>query len=125
MTSWTSAELTGIGKADELQIASRRGDGTLRKPVTIWVVRVANDLYVRAVNGRTGLWFRHAQERHEGQIQAGGIDKDVTLLEVEADAALEEQIDAVYRSKYGYFASGVTDITSAAARAATIKLLPR
>ena len=125
MTTWTSKELNGIGKADELRIASRRADGTLRKPVTIWVVRVADDLYVRAVNGRTSLWFRHAQERHEGQIQAGGIAKDVTLVEVEADAALEEQIDAVYRSKYGYFASGVTDITSAAARAATIKLLPR
>ena len=125
MTTWTGEELTRIGKADELRIASLRGDGTLRNPVTIWVVRLGDDLYVRAVNGRTGLWFRLAQERHEGHIQAGGVNRDVTFVEVDADPALDDQIDAAYRSKYGYSPSGVSHITSAAARAATIKLVPR
>ena len=31
MTTWTSDELTRIGAADELEIASVRDDGTLRK----------------------------------------------------------------------------------------------
>lgn len=35
MTAWTSEELSKIGNAEELQIASLRADGTLRKPVTI------------------------------------------------------------------------------------------
>ena len=48
MTTWTSDELDKIGSAEELQIASLRRDGTLRKPVTIWVVRVGDDLYVRS-----------------------------------------------------------------------------
>ena len=39
MTAWTSDELTRIGSAEELQIASRRGDGSLARPRTIWVVR--------------------------------------------------------------------------------------
>jgi hypothetical protein len=52
MTTWTSDELTRIGAADELEIASLRDDGTLRKPVTIWVVRLGDDLYVRSVKGR-------------------------------------------------------------------------
>jgi len=33
MTTWTSEELDTIGRADELQIAPLRGDGTLRKGV--------------------------------------------------------------------------------------------
>ena len=58
MIQWTSDELNKIGAAEELQIASLRQDGTLRKPVIIWVVRVDDDLYVRCVNGRLGAWFR-------------------------------------------------------------------
>jgi hypothetical protein len=51
MSAWTSEELTGIGTATELQIASRRRDGTLRSPRTIWVVRLGDDLYVRSMYG--------------------------------------------------------------------------
>lgn len=40
MTTWTSDELKKVGTAEELEIASIRRDGTLRRPVTIWVVRV-------------------------------------------------------------------------------------
>jgi hypothetical protein len=36
MTTWTNDELTRIGTADELQISSARGDGTLGNPRTIW-----------------------------------------------------------------------------------------
>ena len=72
MTAWTKDELNRIGSADELLISSRRGDGTLRKPVIIWVVRVGDELYVRCVNGRQGAWFRGALTRHEGRIKAGG-----------------------------------------------------
>jgi hypothetical protein len=39
MTAWTSDELGKIAAAEELEIASVRRDGTLRNPVTIWVVR--------------------------------------------------------------------------------------
>jgi hypothetical protein len=63
MTTWTSDELNKIGKAEELQIASLRRDGTLRKHVIIWVVRVGDDLYVRSVYGRTSAWFRGTQVR--------------------------------------------------------------
>jgi hypothetical protein len=124
MTTWTSNELTKIGAAEELEIRSLRGDGTLRKPVTIWAVRVGDDLYVRAVNGRTGAWFRGAQARHQGHIQAGGVDKDVTFVET-ADAAINDEIDAAYRTKYRRYAASIVDsIVSPEARAATIRLVP-
>jgi hypothetical protein len=63
MTTWTSNELNKIGTAEELEIAPIRSDGTWRKPVTIWVVRVGDDLYIRSYRGRGGAWFRGAQER--------------------------------------------------------------
>jgi Uncharacterized protein conserved in bacteria (DUF2255) len=77
MSTWTSDELDRIGGAEELEIASLRRDGTLRRPVTIWVVRHGDDLVVRSVHGRTSSWFRGVQVCHEGHIQAGGVDKDV------------------------------------------------
>ncbi len=124
MTTWTSDELTKIGKAEELEIASLRRDGTLRSPVTIWVVRHGDDLYVRSVNGRTAAWFRGTQVRHEGHIRAGGVDKDVTF--VEADPDVNDQIDSTYRTKYRrYAASIISHIVSPEARSATIKLVPR
>ena len=123
MTAWTSDELNKIGAAEELKIASVRRDGTRRNPVTIWVVRRGDDLYVRSVNGRTGVWFRGAQVRHEGRIWAGGVEKAVTF--VDADPGLNEQIDAAYRTKYRrYAASIVGSIVSPKARSATIKLVP-
>ena len=125
MTTWTSEELNRIGKAEELQIASLRRDDTMRKPVTIWVVRVGDDLYVRSVNGRTSGWFRGVQTRHEGHIRAGGVDKDVTFVE-EADDSVNEQIDNAYRTKYRRYAASIVNTTlTAEARAATIKLVPR
>ena len=125
MTTWTSDELNKIGKAEELQIASLRSDGTLRKLVTIWVVRLGDDLYVRSVNGRTSAWFRGTQTRHEGHIRAGSVDKDVTFVE-ETDAHVNEQIDDAYRTKYRRYTESIVNTTlTPEARAATIKLIPR
>ncbi len=124
MSSWTNDELNKIGAAEELLIASQRNDGTLRKQVIIWVVRVGDELYVRAVYGRTSAWFRGAQVRHQGAIQAGGVEKDVTFVE-EPDPEINQLVDAAYRAKYRrYAASIIESIVSAIARAATIKLVP-
>ena len=125
MTVWSSDELTKIGKAEELQIASLRTDDALRKPVTIWVVRVGDDLFVRSVHGRTSGWFRDVQTRYEGQIRAGGVVKDVSFVE-ESDNAIQEQIDAAYRAKYRRYAASIVNSTlTPNARSATIKLVPR
>jgi hypothetical protein len=125
MTAWTSNELDKIGTAEELQIASLRSDGTLRKQVIIWVVRIGDDLYVRSVNGRTSAWFRGVQARHEGHIQAGGVDKDVTFVE-QPDPGINDQVDAAFRTKYrDYDPQYVDPMVTPEARAATLKLLPR
>jgi hypothetical protein len=125
MTTWTRDELTKIGAADELELAPLRRDGTLRKPVTIWVVRHGDDLYVRSYKGLDAAWFRGTQVRHEGHVRAGGVEKDVAFVE-ETDPGINDQIDAVYCTKYRrYRARYVDPMVAPAARAATIKLVPR
>jgi hypothetical protein len=125
MTAWTGDELTKIGVTEELQIAALRADGTLRKPVTIWVVRLDDDLYVRSVHGRDSAWFHGVQVRFEGHIQAGGVDKDVTFVE-EAAPDINAQIDTAYRTKYRWYAASIIEsIISPEARSASIKLVPR
>ena len=125
MTAWTGDELDRIGTADELHIAPLRPDGTLRDPVTIWVVRHDDDLYVRSYRGPGGAWFRGAVARHAGRIQAGGVDKDVTFTE-EADPTMNDQIDAAYRAKYhDYSHTYVDPMVTPEARSTTLKLTPR
>jgi hypothetical protein len=124
MTRWTSDELAKIEQADELELASLRRDGTQRAPVTIWVVRDGNDLYVRSMHGPSGKWFRGTQTRHEGHIRAGGVDKDVAFDD--ADPAVSDRIDSAYRSKYRrYGANVVGSVVNPDSRASTIKLVPR
>lgn len=123
MTTWTSDELDKIGTADELTLASVRRDGTLRPPVTMWVVRDGDDLYVRSVNGRGSSWFRGAQTRHEAHIRAGGLEKDVRLVETDET---NDSVDAAYHAKYGSrYPTIVPSIVAPDARAATLELVPR
>lgn len=123
MTRWTSGELGKIGSAHELRLATRRPDGTLRNPVTIWVIRHGDDLYIRSYRGSGGSWYRHARERRDGRIHAGGVDKEVTFTDAGHD--LDEQIDAAYRAKYHRYPSYVDPMLSPQARGTTIKLEPR
>jgi hypothetical protein len=124
MTQWTNDQLEKVGKAEELQIASVRRDGTLRKPVTIWAVRHGDDLYVRSVRGRSGQWFRGTQERHEGRIRAGGVQQDVTFVNAGHD--VDDEVDAAYRAKYRRYAGSILNsVLTTEARSTTIKVVPR
>ena len=124
MNTWTKSELERIAKAEELEVATRRRAGTLRDPVTVWMVRVGDDLYVRSVKGRPGAWFRAAVASHQGHVKAGGVQRDVAF--VEANDAPNDEIDRAYRAKYGrYAASIVNTVLTPQARAATLRLVPR
>jgi hypothetical protein len=124
MTDWTREELEQIAAADELQLASEQPDGTLRKPVTIWVVRLGDDVYVRSVNGRTSHWFRGTEDLHQGHVRAGGVDKDVRFVEPAED--INDEIETAYRTKYQRYGAGLVDpLFTPDARAATLELVPR
>ncbi len=124
MAGWTDDELDRIDAQDELQIAGRRRDGSLRDPVIIWMVRDGDELYVRSVNGPDAAWHRGTRARHEGHVSAGGIEKDVAFEDVGGE--LEDRLDDAYRSKYRrYSENTLRRITSPEARSTTLRLTPR
>jgi hypothetical protein len=128
LPGWTQDELAQIGQADELELASLRRDGSLRDPVTMWVIRDGDQLYVRSMHGRSGAWFRGTQTRHEGHIRSAGIDKDVAFVDADAnaEAAVNDRIDQAYHSKYRQYGSDIIGgVVNPDSRASTIKLIPR
>lgn len=122
MSEWTVQDLATFGEPDEVTIETMRADGTLRKPVIVWIVRVGDELYVRSVNGRDAAWFRGMQSRHEGRIRAGNAAKDVSFEEVDGP---HEAIDAAYWDKYRRYPGIVPSIVKSEAQAATLRLDPR
>lgn len=126
MPGWAREELAAIGGADEMRVATVRGDGSLRKPLPVWVVRHGDDLYTRSVNGPDGAWFRAIRRRPEGHIRAGGVDAEVTFVDVDADVGIDDDLDQAYRCKYeDHWPTPVANITSPLARSTTMKMLPR
>ena len=123
MTDWTEDELARVGDAEELQIASRRADGTLRGYVTIWVVRAGDDLVVRSAYGSTNPWYRRATASGAGRIRAGGVEKDVGFASVAPDA--HAGIDAAYHAKYDRFGPAIVNtVVGEKAAESTIRLVP-
>jgi hypothetical protein len=123
MVDWNPTELERIASAREIEVSSLREDGALTKPVTIWAVRVDDELFVRSVRGDAGGWFKAAEARHEGRIEADSTAVDVAFED--APHHLDEEIDEAYRVKYGYPSSPVDSITTDAAKATTIRVVPR
>jgi hypothetical protein len=120
--AWTAEELDRIGDAEELRIAARRRDGSLRRPVPIWVVRVGDELYVRSWRGTGGSWFRAAQQSGQGHVSAGGVDRDVAYIPT--DDEVNDAVDAAYRDKYGRYPSYVEPMVAPPARATTLRIAP-
>jgi len=105
MTEWTPDELDRIGAAEELELASRRPDGTLRPYVTMWVARVGDGLYVRSAYGPEAGWYRRAIASGTGRIRAGGIERDVRFADAATD--VHADLDAAYREKYARYAENI------------------
>jgi len=124
MAAWTSDELSRVGRAEEIQVASLRPGGSLRNPVTVWAVRLGDDLYVRSVRGHDGAWFHGVQQTGEGRITAGNVEKDVSFADAGDDLA--DEIDGAYRTKYHRYAGRILNsVLTPEARSTTIKLVPR
>jgi hypothetical protein len=123
MAGWNPTELEQIARAPEIEISSLREDGALTKPVTIWAARAGDELYVRSVRGGAGHWYRAAERRHEGRIEAGDVAVDVAFED--APHHLDDELDAAYKEKYGYPSDPVDSITTAEAQATTTRIVPR
>lgn len=124
MEGWKSDELRRIGGAEEVEIEVLGRDGKMRRPVTIWLVRVDDDLFVRSVRGGSGAWFRAVQETHTGRISGGGVRKDVRFEE--GLSSINDPVDTAYRTKYRRYAGRILDsCLTTEARSTTLRVAPR
>ena len=124
VTIWPRDELERIGDAKELQLASRRPDGSLRPYVTMWVVRAGDGLYVRSAYGPGNPWYRRATASGTGRIRAAGIERDVSFAQ--APAEVQGDIDAAYHAKYDSYGPRIVgSVTGPGAHRVTIRLVPR
>jgi hypothetical protein len=122
-STWTPDELDRIGASVELELASYRADGSLRPFVTMWVVRVGNDLDVRSAYGPDNPWYRRAKASGGGRVRAGDLERSVIFADAAPDA--QEAIDAAYHAKYDrYGPSIVATVVGPDAHQVTIRLLP-
>lgn len=122
--AWTADELNRFAAADELHIAVRRTDGTLRRRVPIWVVVVGDDVFVRTWFRRDTGWFGQAVSSGRAAVDVPGLAADVRLVDVGAGPdRLRAGVDAAYRTKYArYGASAVGPMVADAAAATTLRL---
>jgi hypothetical protein len=123
---WTPDDIRRIGSADELQIAAKHADGTLRRWLPIWVVCVSEQVYVRTWYRRNTGWFAHVLDSHRASVRVPGLQADVAVEDVAAGPdQLRVDIDAAYRAKYGrYGTSTVENMVADAAAATTLLLSP-
>ena len=127
-TNWSTEDLEQIGRAEELQIATKRADGTLRRWVPIWVVCVGDQVYVRTWYRRDNGWFGHVLGSRRARIRVPGLEVDVGVEDVGSDkedrAELRANVDAAYHAKYArHGGPSVDGMTSDTAAATTMRLV--
>ncbi len=124
MSTWPPEELQRIGAAEEIGLASRRPDGSLRPYVTMWIVWADGGLYVRSAYGPDNPWYRRAAASGAGRIRAGGIERDVSFAQ--ASPEIQDDIDAAYHAKYDRYGPQIVgSVVGPAAAAVTLQVRPR
>lgn len=122
---WTDDEIGALTDEDEIHVASIRSDGSARKPVTMWMVTDDGSVYVRAVKGVDGPWYRHVRATDRAHVTARGVTAEVAVEDASADPTLAARLDAAYREKYRRYAAGtVGSVVTPAAKASTLRLTP-
>jgi hypothetical protein len=123
MSGWSEEELAAIGRADEIRVASRRPDGTLRGFVTIWSVRVGDGVYVRSAHGLDNPWHRRAVRSGRGRVLGGGVERDVVFEAPGPDVA--SAVTDAYHAKYDRYGPAIVgSVVSAEAVRSTLRAEP-
>ena len=127
MSAWSQDDLGRLGGASEVEVSSVRRDGSLSRARTVWIVRVGDQLYLRSVNGPDAAWYRFTRTFHQGRIQARGVARDVTWIDVNATEQpdVDPAVDAEYARKYQGSTAAIAHINSPLARTTTMRVEPR
>jgi hypothetical protein len=126
MADWTEEQLAQINAAKELEITSRRADGSLRSWLPIWVVRADGEVFVRTWHRRTTGWFGEVVKSRGARIRIPGLETEVSVEDLgEGTDDLRARVDDAYRAKYGRYGDGsVGQMVNDSAAAATLRLVP-
>ncbi len=123
MATWTPDDLSRSTDVEELDITSRRPDGSFRPYVTIWFVRLDDDLYVRSAYGPQNGWYRRAVESGHGRVRMFGAERDVSFES--PDPSVTAALDQAYHRKYDRHGAAIVDtVVSVDASRSTIRLVP-
>ncbi|BDZ64879.1 DUF2255 family protein [Agromyces mangrovi Wang et al. 2018] len=98
MPTWTPEELDSLDRTQEIRVAGRRKDGSLRPLTIVWAVVVDGALYVRSYKGADGKWYQGVLRTLAGAIDWTGTARDVVYA---TDHAHDDEIDAAFFDKYG------------------------
>jgi hypothetical protein len=125
MPDWTEQQLAQIDAAKELEITSRRADGSLRSWLPIWVVRADGEVFVRTWHRRTTGWFGQVVKGRGARIRVPGLETEVSVEDLgEGTDALRARVDDAYRAKYGrYGDESVGQMVNDSAAATTLRLV--
>jgi hypothetical protein len=121
--AWASEELERIDRTDNVGIASRRADGSLRRFITIWAVSVGDEVYIRSAYGPENPWFVRAKASGTGRLRVAGWERDVSFETPASD--VDDDVSAAYRRKYARQPARVVEtVVSAEAAGCTLRLVP-
>ena len=90
--------LNQLNSIEEIDIETQSATGRTHR-ITIWVVIVDNDVYVRSVRGRSGRWYREITANPQGAIHVDGRRLSVRAIPI-TDPATIARVSNAYPQKY-------------------------
>jgi hypothetical protein len=112
------ATLNSLGESEEIDIRPAASG----EAVTIWVVRVDNDVYVRSYRADAGRWYRAFRDNPRASVMYGGGELEVRGEPVD-DRPTIEALDSAYLAKYRS-SSAVGAMITPEVAATTMRLRP-
>ena len=90
--------LNQLNSREEIDIETRSATGRPHR-ITVWVVVVDNNVYVRSVRGRSGRWYQEITANPQGAIYVDGQRISVRAIPV-TDPATIARVSNAYLQKY-------------------------
>ena len=89
-----------VAESDEVDIETRPDSKSPVRRTTIWIVPTKDGVYIRSARGKKGHWYQEALANPLVTVRVGRR-KVPSRVEPEKNAAVNREVSAAYREKYG------------------------